>query len=80
MANLACTYRDQGKWEDAEKLELHVMEARKVKLGADHPSTLTAMANLACTYWKQGRQEDAKKLGLCVVEAKKANLSNHPHA
>jgi tetratricopeptide repeat protein len=35
MANLASTYRHQGRWEEAEKLEIQVMETRKTKLGAD---------------------------------------------
>jgi hypothetical protein len=47
MANLASTYRNQGRWDEAEKLEVDVMNARKTKLGSDHPDTLTSMANLA---------------------------------
>jgi hypothetical protein len=47
MANLASTYRDQGRWDEAEKLEVQVIETSKTKLGVDHPSTLTSMANLA---------------------------------
>jgi hypothetical protein len=39
MANLASTYRDQGRWEEAEKLEVQVMETRNTKLGEDHPDT-----------------------------------------
>jgi hypothetical protein len=35
--------------------------ARKTKLGADHPDTLTSMANLASTYSNQGRWEEAEK-------------------
>ena len=55
MGNLASTYRNQGRWTEAEKLFVQVMETRKKKLGADHPSTLTSMANLASTYRNQGR-------------------------
>ncbi|KZL83841.1 kinesin light chain 3 [Colletotrichum incanum] len=62
MANLASTYRNQGRWEEAEKLDVQVMETRKTKLGADHPDTLTSMANLASTYRNQGRWEEAEKL------------------
>lgn len=39
----------RGRWEEAEQLEAQVIETRKTKLGADHPSTLTSMANLAFT-------------------------------
>ncbi|KAM3450008.1 hypothetical protein MY3296_006469 [Beauveria thailandica] len=62
MANLASTYRNQGRWEEAERLEVQVMETRKTKLGADHPSTLTSMSNLASTYNYQGRWEEAERL------------------
>jgi hypothetical protein len=31
----------QGRWDDAEELEVQVMETRKTKLGVDHPHTLT---------------------------------------
>ena len=39
MANLASTYRNQGRWKEAEKLEVQVMETRKTKLGAGASST-----------------------------------------
>ncbi|KAK3898990.1 hypothetical protein C8A05DRAFT_37396, partial [Staphylotrichum tortipilum] len=53
-------YYDEGRWGEAEKLEVQVMETRKTKLGADHPDTLASMANLASTYWNQGRWEEAE--------------------
>jgi len=56
MANLASTYRNQGRWEEAEKLEVQV-KTSKTKLGVDYPLTLTSMANLASTYINQGRWE-----------------------
>ena len=34
MANLASTYRNQGRWKEAEELEVQVMETRKRVLGA----------------------------------------------
>ena len=54
MANLACTYMNQERWDEAEKPEVDVMNARKIKLGSDHPDTLTGMTNLASTYLNQG--------------------------
>jgi hypothetical protein len=41
MANLASTYRNQGRWNEAEQLEVQVMDMRKKLLGAEHPDTLT---------------------------------------
>ncbi|KAF1934518.1 hypothetical protein EJ02DRAFT_205295 [Clathrospora elynae] len=65
MANLASTYWYQGRWDDAEKLEVQVMETRKTKLGANHPDTLTSMSILAFTWKAQGRNVDA----ICLMSA-----------
>ncbi|SPO02478.1 uncharacterized protein DNG_05151 [Cephalotrichum gorgonifer] len=79
MGNLASTYRNQGGWDDAEKLDVQVMEMSKTKLGEDHPSTLTSMANLASTYRNQGRWEDAEELFVQVMETRKTKLGeDHP--
>ena len=40
IGSLASTYRDQGRWDAAEELEVQAMEAFKKNLGANHPSTL----------------------------------------
>jgi hypothetical protein len=50
MANLARTYWNQGKWNEAEQLEVQVLDMRKKLLGAEHPDTLMSMGNLASTY------------------------------
>ncbi|KAK3326908.1 hypothetical protein B0H66DRAFT_530896 [Apodospora peruviana] len=72
-------YYDEGRWSEAEKLFMQVMETRKTKLGADHPSTLTSMANLASTYRNQGRWEEAEKLFVQVMETRKTKLGvDHP--
>ena len=60
MGNLASTCRNQGRWDEAEKLEVDVMNAFKAKLGSDHPHTLISMGNLASTYWNQGRLDEAE--------------------
>jgi len=59
MANLASTYRNQGRWEEAEKLDIQVMETRKTKLGPAHPDTLTSMYNLAHVWKDMGHHKDA---------------------
>ena len=50
MGNLAVTYSNQGRWNEAEQLEVQVMEMRKKLLGAEHPDTPLSMENLAATY------------------------------
>ena len=79
MANLAETYRNQGRLDEAEKLTVQVMEIRKEKLGADHPSTLTSMANLAETYGEQGRLDEAEKLIVQVIEIQEKLEADHPY-
>lgn len=80
MNNLASTYGNQGRWDEAEKLQVEVMATSKTKLGADHPSTLTSMANLAFTWQSQGRGIEANKLMEECVQLRTRILGiNHPH-
>jgi hypothetical protein len=56
------------------------MEARKKKLGGDHPDTLTSMNNLAFTWKSQGRYAEA--VGLlreCVRLQERISGASHPH-
>ncbi|CAH0054110.1 unnamed protein product [Clonostachys solani] len=39
-----------SRWEEAEKLEVQVIEISKMKLREDYPNTLRSMANLALIY------------------------------
>jgi hypothetical protein len=81
MANLASTYRNQGRWDDAEKLEVQVMETSKTKLGVDHPDTLTSMNNLAFTWKGSGKEIEAIRLMEECVHFRKRILGvNHPHS
>ncbi|KAF4768341.1 hypothetical protein HAV15_002976 [Penicillium sp. str.  len=50
---LAKAYFLEGWLGEAERLQLQVIETRKIMLGDDHPDTLTSMVNLAETYGAQ---------------------------
>ncbi|KAJ5810431.1 uncharacterized protein N7503_002649 [Penicillium pulvis] len=79
-AMLAGAYCFEGRWEEAEHLQVQVMEISKTKLSADHPDTLTSMANLAVTYWNQGRWDEAEHLQVQVMEMSKTKLgADHPN-
>jgi hypothetical protein len=57
-----------------------VMETRKTKLGADHPSTLTSMNNLAFTWKGMGRHIDALRLiQTCSKSRQRVLGPSHPH-
>ncbi len=68
MANLASTLWSQGRWTEAETLEVQVMETRKTKLGADHPSTLTSMAQPGVDLPEPGPVGEAETLEMQVME------------
>jgi hypothetical protein len=50
MANLASTYRNQGRWKEAEELEVQAIEKRP-----EHRDMLTSVVNLAWTLKAQGQ-------------------------
>ncbi len=73
-----CLYSD-GRYDEAEKLLVKVMEICKQVLGLKHPDTLTTMANLASTYWKQGQWKEAEELEVQVIKFRKQVLGpEHP--
>ncbi|KAL2859897.1 purine and uridine phosphorylase [Aspergillus lucknowensis] len=87
MADLASTYSDQGRWEEAKELKVQVLEIskrvleiRKRVLGPEHPCTLTSMANLAFTLYSQERVYEAVVLMEKCVRLQVRSLGpSHPH-
>ncbi|KAK3331554.1 hypothetical protein B0H66DRAFT_99255 [Apodospora peruviana] len=80
MANLASTFWNQGRWEEAEKLEVQVMKTRKTKPGANHPDTLMSMHNLTFTWKDQCRHVDALALREDCTQARRRVLGEeHPY-
>jgi Tetratricopeptide repeat len=81
MSNLASTFWNEGRWAEAEKLDVQVMETRKTVLGPEHPDTLTSMWNLSYTWKQQGRDNNAlAMLEICVPLLNQQLGSNHPYA
>ncbi|MFD7412160.1 tetratricopeptide repeat protein [Kitasatospora purpeofusca] len=52
--NLATSYTQAGRTDEAIVLEERVLADSERILGDDHPDTLTARANLAVSYWQAG--------------------------
>ncbi|QRW09803.1 kinesin light chain [Ceratobasidium sp. AG-Ba] len=78
-AYFSLVYRDNGRWNEQERLDIEVLEARKQDLGKDHQGTLTSMANLASTYRNQGRWAEAEALEVEVLEVSRRDLgASHP--
>ncbi|RAQ98585.1 kinesin light chain 3 [Stemphylium lycopersici] len=79
QADLASTYKSQGRWKEAEELEVKVIKVRKTVLGKEHPNTLISMGDLALTYSNQGRWKEAEELQEQVMDMRKRVLGDeHP--
>ena len=79
MNNLAILYRDQGRNDEAEPLQVRTLQIQKRVLGEEHQETLRSMINVAILYWRQGRYDDAEPLYLKTLEIQKRVLGEaHP--
>ena len=72
ISHLSYTYRQQGRWAEAETLQVKLMETRKRVLGRDHPSTLSIMASLAETFQHQDRRKEAVELNEQLREIRRS--------
>jgi hypothetical protein len=79
MSILAVTYQNQGRWNEAEELEVHVLETRKRVQGKDHLHTLISMGNLVMTYQNQCWWKETEELVVHLLETSKGVLGkDHP--
>jgi hypothetical protein len=62
MTNLASTYRNQGRWKEAEDLQKQELEICSRVLGKEHPDTLISMENLAWILKCQDRYGECMEL------------------
>jgi hypothetical protein len=58
MNNLASTFGDLGRRDEAAKMLQEVLDKRRQILGEEHPDTITAMSNLAVTLGNLGRLDE----------------------
>jgi hypothetical protein len=67
MGNLAVMCEDQGRWTEAKKLTVQIVEMMTRILGVEHPNTLTNMGNLATIYGNQSQWAEGEKPLLYVM-------------
>ena len=80
LRHVGCYYWEQGRSNEAEQLEVEVLELSKEVLGARHPDTILAIANLSSTWQQQGRSNEAVPLQVEVLELQKEVLgARHPN-
>ncbi|KAH8726134.1 hypothetical protein GQ44DRAFT_563110, partial [Phaeosphaeriaceae sp. PMI808] len=70
-------YRNQGRWKEAEELQVQVMETSARVLGEEHLDTLTSTANLAHAWKSQSRNGEAISLMEKCLELQKRILGSH---
>jgi hypothetical protein len=76
---LGNTYLALGCYDEAQQHLERSVQLRTIKLGADHPDTLTAKDSLALLYQAQGKHERAEALYREVLAASIVRLgADHP--
>ncbi|TPR03470.1 hypothetical protein CAN33_000295 [Aspergillus niger] len=65
---------ERGRCDEAEALDLLIVEENKKEFGMEHPETLESLASLSSTYCSQNRLLEAEKLDLLVMTTRKRLL------
>jgi eukaryotic-like serine/threonine-protein kinase len=79
MNNLASSYADLGRLQEALALREETLKLQRAKLGPDHPDTLRSMNNLGNSYAALGRHQEALALRETTLELRRAKLGpDHP--
>jgi len=60
MTTVGLAKKLMGCWNEAEELEVQVVETSTRVLGEDPPTTIISTGNLALTYWNKGRWDESK--------------------
>ncbi|KAL2784344.1 hypothetical protein BJX66DRAFT_330034 [Aspergillus keveii] len=69
FAKFSFIFAHNGRWKDAEELQLAVKAYTDRVLGPDHRSSRRITLALAQTYWNQGRGDEAAELQDTVLQA-----------
>ena len=64
---LAVAYRYQGKWREAEELELTISNPKNGALGGECPDPRVIMINSTTMYWDRGQSKEVENLDLQVM-------------
>jgi tetratricopeptide (TPR) repeat protein len=79
MRNLANSFGDLGKLDEAASMQREVLEKLRRIFGKEHPSTIAAMNDLAVTLRDQGKLDEAASMQKEVLEKWRKILGNeHP--
>ncbi|KAF3075071.1 hypothetical protein CFAM422_002863 [Trichoderma lentiforme] len=74
LNNLSWSYERQDRWEEAQKLEIELIEAHRVIFGDEDDVTLATMDEMVRRYKNRGQWQDAEILELRIMESLKRSL------
>ncbi|KAM3500824.1 hypothetical protein MY11210_009457 [Beauveria gryllotalpidicola] len=63
--------RNQGRYEEAEKMCRRALAGEERTLGKDHPETLKSISILASVLEKQGKYKDAEEMNRLAVDGRR---------
>jgi hypothetical protein len=71
MHELTVLYKEQERYEEAEKYFLDTIKGRRLKLGDTHPHTIETLNNLIDLYetWNKAEKAEDWRIKLLEVEA-----------
>ncbi|KAJ5569877.1 tetratricopeptide repeat domain-containing protein [Penicillium hispanicum] len=78
-AKFSIVFAQNGRWNEAEELQLCVKAYADKVLGLGHPRARAITLALATTYWNQGRGDEASDLQDAVLQACIASLGPGSH-
>ena len=79
MTDLGLVYQGQRRYDEAERLDLDILEIQKRVMGPESSDALWTMNNLALAYQSQGRYDQAEQLHLRTLEIRRRVLGpTHP--
>jgi tetratricopeptide (TPR) repeat protein len=78
-AKFSVVFAQNGRWNDAEVLQLSVKRYTDRVLGLGQPATRRITLALALTYWNQGRGDEAADLQDAVLQACISSLGPGSH-
>ncbi len=79
-SNLAEVFREQGRLDEAERLQRETLEIRRRVLGDQHPDTFSSLTNLAQVLDQLGHPDESEPLMRQVLAGRRRVVgSDHPH-
>ncbi|KAK4651792.1 P-loop containing nucleoside triphosphate hydrolase protein [Podospora pseudocomata] len=79
LSKVGESFRNLGKYEEAEQMHRQALQLKEKVLGKEHPATLTSMNNLAVVLRSQGKYEEAEQIHRQALQLREKVLGKeHP--